>query len=156
MDWQSHLFKNFPQFVVIHTVNGFSVVNEAEADVLLDFHCFLYDPTDVGSLIPGFSAVSKPNLWSQTFFILRVCVLRHVQLFATPWTVACQAPLLMGLPRQERSRGLPLPPPWELLDSGIKPTSPALGGGWVCFFPPLCHLGSPCLSITFQPPWPLY
>ena len=56
MVWYSDLFKNFPQFVVIHTVKGFSVVNEA--DVFLEFPCFLYDPTDVGNLISGSSAFS--------------------------------------------------------------------------------------------------
>ena len=53
MIWYSHLFKNFPQFVVIHTVKGFSIVNEAEVDVFLEFSCFFYDPTDVGNLISG-------------------------------------------------------------------------------------------------------
>ena len=56
----SHLFKNFPQFVVIHTVKGFTVVNEA--DVFLEFSCFFYDPTDVGMLISGSSAFSKSSL----------------------------------------------------------------------------------------------
>ena len=60
--WYSHLFKNFPQFVVIHTVKGFSIVNEAEVDVLLEFSCFFYDPTDVGNLISGSSAFSKYSL----------------------------------------------------------------------------------------------
>ena len=55
--WYSHLFKNFPQFVVIHTVKGFSLVNEAEADVFQEFPCFFYDPTDVGNLISGSSAL---------------------------------------------------------------------------------------------------
>ena len=49
--WYSHFFKNFPQFVVIHTVKGFSVVNEAEIDVFLEFPCFLHDPTNVGNLL---------------------------------------------------------------------------------------------------------
>ena len=48
--WYSHLLKDFPQFVVTHTVKGFSVVNEAEEDVFLEFSCFSYDPTDVGSV----------------------------------------------------------------------------------------------------------
>ena len=63
MGWYSHLFKNFPQFVVIHTVKGFSVINEA--DVFLKFSCFFYDPTDVGNLISGSSAFSKSslNIW---------------------------------------------------------------------------------------------
>ena len=62
MVWYSHLFKNFPQFVVIHTVKGFSVVNEAEVDVFLEFSCFFYDPTDGSNLISGSSAFSKSNL----------------------------------------------------------------------------------------------
>ena len=60
--WYSLLFKNFPQFVVIHTVKGFSVVNEAEVDVFLELSCFFYDPTDVGNLIFGSSAFSKSSL----------------------------------------------------------------------------------------------
>ena len=61
MTWYPHLFQNFPQFVVIHTVEGFSVVNEAEVDVFLEFPCFFYVPTDVGTLISGSSAFSKSN-----------------------------------------------------------------------------------------------
>ena len=60
--WYSHLIKNFPQFVVIHTVKGFSVVNEAEVDVFLEFSCFFDDSTDVGNLISGSSALSKSSL----------------------------------------------------------------------------------------------
>jgi len=59
--WYSHLLKNFPQFVVIHTVKGFSTVNEAEVDVFLEF-CFFYDSVDVVSLISGSSAFSKSSL----------------------------------------------------------------------------------------------
>ena len=59
MVWFSHLLKNFPQFVVIHIVKGFSVVNEAEVDVFLKFPCLIYDPTDVGNLISGSSVFSK-------------------------------------------------------------------------------------------------
>ena len=62
MVWYSHLFKNFPQFVVTHTVKGFGVVNKAERDVFLEFPCFFYDPMDVGSLISGSSAFSKSIL----------------------------------------------------------------------------------------------
>ena len=67
--WYSHLFKNLPQFVVIHTVKGFSVVNEAEVDVFLKFSCFFYDPVDVGNLISGSSAFSKStlNIWKLWF-----------------------------------------------------------------------------------------
>ena len=62
MVWYSHVFQNFLQFVVIHTVKGFSVVNEAEVDVLLKFSCFFCDPTDVDNLISGSSAFSKSTL----------------------------------------------------------------------------------------------
>ena len=55
MVWYSHLFKNFPQFVVAHTVKGFGVVNKAEVDVFVELSCFFYDPTDVGNLISGSS-----------------------------------------------------------------------------------------------------
>ena len=62
MVWHSHLLKNFAQFVVIHIVKGFSVANEAEVDIFLEFSCFLYDPMDVGNLISGSFAFSKSSL----------------------------------------------------------------------------------------------
>ena len=70
--WYSHLFKSFPQFVVIHTVKGFSIGNEAEVDVFLEFPCFFYDPTEVGNLISGSSAFSKSslNFWKFSVHIL--------------------------------------------------------------------------------------
>ena len=67
MVWYSHLVKNFPQFLVIHTVKGFSIVNEAEVDVFLEFPCFLYDPVDAGDLISGSSAFSKASLYIWKF-----------------------------------------------------------------------------------------
>ena len=63
MVWYSHLFQNFPQFVVIHTVKVFGIVNKAEVDVFLEFPCFLYDLTNVGNLTCGPSALSKPSLY---------------------------------------------------------------------------------------------
>ena len=70
--WYSHLLKNFPHFVVIHTVKGFSVVNEAEVDVFLEFPYFFYDPMDAGNLISGSSAFSKSslNIWKFSVHIL--------------------------------------------------------------------------------------
>ena len=65
----SQSFKNFPCFVVIHTVKGFSVVNEAEVDIFLEFPCFLYDPVNVGNLISGSSAFSKPSLYIWKFSV---------------------------------------------------------------------------------------
>ena len=59
MVWYSHLFQNFPQFVVVHTVKGFGIVSKAEIDVFLELSCFFNDPVDVGNLICGFSAFSK-------------------------------------------------------------------------------------------------
>ena len=62
MVWYSRLFQNFPQFVVIHTVKGFSVVNEAEVDGFLEFSCLFCGPVNVGNLISGSSAFSKTSL----------------------------------------------------------------------------------------------
>ena len=69
MVWYSHLFKNFPQFAVIYTAKGFSVVNEAEIDVFLELSCFSYDSRDVGHLISGSSAFSKSNLNTWKFMV---------------------------------------------------------------------------------------
>ena len=69
MVWYSHLFKNFPQFVVIHTVEDFSIVNKAEVDVFLEFFCLFYDSMDVGNLIFGSSAFSKSNLYIWKFLV---------------------------------------------------------------------------------------
>ena len=69
MVWYAHLFKSFPQFVTIHTVKGFSVVDETEIDVFLELPCFLYDPVNVGSSISGSSAFSKPNLYIWKFLV---------------------------------------------------------------------------------------
>ena len=69
MDWYSHLFKNFPQFVLIYTVKGFYVVNETEVEIFLEFPCFLYDPMNIGNLISGSSAFSKPSLYIWNFSI---------------------------------------------------------------------------------------
>ena len=75
MVWYSHLLKNFPQFVVTHTVKDFSVVNEAEVVVFLEFFCLFYDPTDVSDLISGSFAFSKSrlNIWK---FLVHV-LLKH-------------------------------------------------------------------------------
>ena len=70
--WYSHCFKNFLQFVLIHTVRGFSVVSEAEVDVFLEFSCFFYDLADVGNLISGSFAFSKSslNIWKFLVHVL--------------------------------------------------------------------------------------
>ena len=84
----SHLLKNFPQFVVIHTVKGFGVVNKAEVDVFLELYCFCYDPVDVGNLISGSSVLSKSslNVWK---FLVHILLKPHLEnfehYFASVW-----------------------------------------------------------------------
>ena len=67
--WYSHLFQNFPQFVVIHTVKGFGIVNKAEIDVFLELSCFFDDSEDVGNLISGSSAFSKTSMNIRKFTV---------------------------------------------------------------------------------------
>ena len=69
MVWYSHLFQNFPQFIVIHTVKGFGIVNKAEVDVFLELSCFFDDLMDVGNLISGSSAFSKTSLNIREFTV---------------------------------------------------------------------------------------
>ena len=78
--WYSHLLKNFPQFVVIHTIKGFGIVNKAEVDVFLELSCFFYDPVYVGNLIPGSCAFSKSslNIWK---FLVHVLLKPHLENF---------------------------------------------------------------------------
>ena len=72
MVWYSHLLKNFPQFVVVHTVTGFDIVSKAEVDIFLELSCFFCDPTDVSNLISGSLDFSKTslNIWKFTVHIL--------------------------------------------------------------------------------------
>ena len=86
--WYSHLLKSFPQFVLIHTVKDFSVVNEAEVDVFQEFSCFFYDPMDVGNLISGSSAFSKSslNIWVFLVHVLLKPSLENFEhCFASMW-----------------------------------------------------------------------
>ena len=80
MVWYSYLLVNFPHFVVIHTVKGFSVVNEAKADDFLEFCCFFDDPTDVGNLISDYSAFAKSslNIWK---FLVHILLKPHLENF---------------------------------------------------------------------------
>ena len=83
--WYSHLFKNFPLFVVIHTVKGFGIVNKAEVDSFLELSCFFYDPTNVGNLISGSSAFSKSslNIWKFSVHVLLKPCLENFEHYCT-------------------------------------------------------------------------
>ena len=86
--WYSHLFQNFPQFVVIHTVKGFDILNKTETDVFLELSCFFHGPADVGNLICGSSAFSKTslNIWKFTVHVLLKPGLENFEhYFASVW-----------------------------------------------------------------------
>ena len=86
--WYSHLLKNFPQFVMIHTVKDFDIVNKAEIGVLLELSCFFDDPADVGNLVSGSSAFSKSslNIWNFSFHVLLKSSLDNFEhYFASMW-----------------------------------------------------------------------
>ena len=69
MIWYSHLFKNFPEFVAVHTIKAFGIVSKAEGDIFLELSCFFDDPTDVGNLISGSSAYAKSSLYIWKFSV---------------------------------------------------------------------------------------
>ena len=96
MAWYSHLLKNFPQFVVIHTVKGFSIVSEAEVDVFLEFPYFLYDPADVSNLISGSSDFAKPSfaIWKLTVHVLLKPNLKDFEHNLTSMGDACSCPVV--------------------------------------------------------------
>ena len=93
MVWYSHLLKNFPQFVVIHTVKGFSVFSKAEVDFFLELSCFFYDSMDVSTLISGSSAFSKSNLniWKLSVHLLLKTGLENFELTL----LACEMSAIM-------------------------------------------------------------
>ena len=94
--WYSHLLKNFPQFVVIHTVKGFTVVNEAKVDVFLELLCFLYDPTNVGNLISGSSAFPKLSLymWKFSAQVLLKPSLKDFDIPLLAWEMSANCPIV--------------------------------------------------------------
>ena len=91
MVWYSHLLKNFPQFIVIHTVKGFGIVNKAELDVFMELSCFFDDPMDVGNLISGSSAFSKAsfNIWKFTVLVLLKPGLENFEHYITSVCCCC-------------------------------------------------------------------
>ena len=89
MVWYSHLFQNFPQFIVIHTVKGFGIVNKAEIDVFLELSYFFHDPVDVSSLISGSSAFSKTSLNIREFTV-HVLLKPALENFLSITLLACE------------------------------------------------------------------
>ena len=98
MAWYSHLFQHFPQFIVIHTVKGFGIVNKAEIDVFLELFCFIDDPLDVWSLISGSSASSKTslNIWKFTVHVLlKPALEKYKHYFTSMWSEVTQSCLTL-------------------------------------------------------------
>ena len=118
--WYSHLFKNFLQFVVIHTVQGSGIVNKAEVGVFLEFSCFFYDPVDVGNLICGSSAFSKPslNIWKfKVHKLLKPGLENFEYYFASVWN-DCNCVVVWALfgitLLWDWNENWPFPVPWPL------------------------------------------
>ena len=104
--WYSHLFENFPQFIVIHTVKGFGIVKKAEIDVFLELSCFFDDLADVGNLISGSSAFSKTslNIWKFTITHLENSFFLH--LFLIKGWLLYSIVLISGKYQHESARGM--------------------------------------------------
>ena len=129
--WYSHLFQNFPQFIVIHTVKGFGIVNKAEIDAFLELSCFFYDPMDVGNLISGFSAFSKSslNIWKFTVYVLLKPGLENLKhYFASMWD-ECNCAVVWAFFLWDWNETWPFPVLWPLL------SFPNLLAYWVQHFP---------------------
>ena len=98
MVWYSHLFKNFSQFIVIHTVKCFGIVNETEVDVFLELSCFIDDPTDVGNLISGSCAFSKTSWNIREFTVHVLLAWRILSITLIACAIAAAAKLLQLCP----------------------------------------------------------
>ena len=119
--WYSHLFQHFPQFLVIHTVKGFGIVNKAEIDVFLELSCFFNDPTDVGNLISCSSAFSKSslNIWKFTIHVLLKPGLENYERYFTSVWDECSCVVVwafFGIAfLWDWNEIWPFPVPWPLL-----------------------------------------
>ena len=120
--WYSHLFQNFPQFIVIHTVKGVGIVNKAGIDVFLKFSCFFDDPVDVGNLISGSSAFSKTSLntWKFTVHVLLKPGLENFEHYFTSVWDECNCAVVssfFGIPfLWVWNENWPFPVLWPLLN----------------------------------------
>ena len=118
--WYSHLFQNFPQFLVIHTVKGFGIVNKAEVDIFLELSCFFNDPVDVGNLISGSSAFSKIslNIWKFMVYVMMTGLDNFEHYFASLWDECNFAVVwaFFGIAcLWDWNENWPFPVPWPLL-----------------------------------------
>ena len=148
--WYSRLFKNFPQFVVIHTVKGFGVVNKAEVDVFLKLSCFFDDPVDVSNLISGSSAFSKSslNIWKFMVHVLLKPGLENFEhYFASMWD-ECNYVVVwtfFGITfLRDWNENWPFPVLWPLL------SFPDLLACWVHHFPSIYLLGVEIAQLEFH------
>ena len=98
MVWYSHLFQNFPQFMVIHTVKAFGIVNKTEIDIFLEFSYFFDDPADVGNLTSGSSAFSKTslNIWKLTVHVLLKSGLENFEHYFTRVSDECNCAVVLA------------------------------------------------------------
>ena len=121
--WYSHLFQNFPQFIVIHTVKGFGIVNKAEIDAFLELSCFFHDPADVGNWISGSSAFSKTslNIWKFAVHVLLKTGLENFEHYFTSVWDECNCAVVwafFGIAfLQDWNENWPFPVLWPLLFS---------------------------------------
>ena len=124
--WYSHLFQNFPQFLVIHTVKGFGIVNKAEIGVFLELSCFFHDPVDVGDLISGSSAFSKTslNIWKFTVHVLLKPGLQNFEHYFTRMWDECNCAVVwafFGIAfLWDWNENWPFPVLWPLLSALLK------------------------------------
>ena len=116
--WCSHLFQNFPQFIAIHTVKGFGVVNKAEIDVFLELSCFFHDPADVGNLISGSSAFYKTS-WKFTVHLFSKPCLENFEHYFTSMCDECNCAVVwafFGIAfLRDWNENWPFPVSWPLL-----------------------------------------
>ena len=135
--WYSHLFQNFPQSTVIHTVKGFGIVNKAEIDVFLELSCFFHDPADVGNLISASSAFSKTSLktWKFTVHVLLKPGLENFEHYFTSMWDECNCVVVLAFFGiaflWDWNENWPFPVLWPLL------SFPKLLAYWVQHFHPI-------------------
>ena len=143
----AHVFQNFPQFIVIHTVKGFGIVNKAEIDVFLELSCFFDDPLDVGNLISGSSAFSKTS--NSLCRCISICLIIH------PWKDVGLLPLFVitHYPMNIHVSVQLFPSPGYLPNPGIEPRSPALQADALPSEPPekpICYIKNAAKSVLIQ------